>query len=319
MKKVASLRDAYGKALVELGKRDERIVVLDSDTSESTRTKHFARLFPERFFNLGIQEANMMGVAAGLASSGKIPFASSFAVFGTARAFEIIRNCICWQRLPVKIVLTHAGVTVGEDGASHQSIVDMAIMRTLPNMVVIVPADAVEAEKAIYAIVEWDGPIYVRLSRASFPIVFEDEYSFKIGKATIIKEGKDVSIIACGIMVHQALEAAAFLEKEGVEAEVVNVSTIKPIDKTLIIETAKKTRCVVTAEEHSIIGGLGSAVAEVLSQHYPCLMKCVGVNDTFGVSGSAGQLLEYFGLTSERIKKVALEVVEKKRALVNVS
>lgn len=311
--KGASLRDAYGKALVELGKRDKRIVVLDSDTSASTRTSKFASQFPERFFNLGIQEANMMGVAAGFAASGKIPFASSFAVFGTARAFEIIRNCICWQRLPVKIVLTHAGITVGEDGASHQSIEDIGIMRTLPNMTIIVPADAIEAEKAIYAAVEIPGPVYIRLSRAPFPIIFNEDYVFEVGKATIIKEGNDISIMACGIMVHQALEAAFLLDKEGVSAQVLNISTIKPIDKETIIACARKTKAVLTAEEHSVIGGLGSAVCEVLSQHLPCAVECIGINDTFGQSGSPEELLEYFGLVPEKIKEKALYLLERKK------
>jgi len=299
-------RDAYGKALVELGRENPDIVVLDADTSSSTRTNWFAKEFPDRFFNFGVAEANMMGYAAGLALSGKIPFVSSFAVFGSIRPYEQIRTSICWPELNVKIVLTHAGISVGEDGASHQSIEDISAMRSLPNMRVIVPADARETRKAVFASAKHKGPVYIRLSRAKFPLL--PDASFEIGKARVIKEGKDISIISCGLIVFEALKAAEMLEKEGISARVVNMSTIKPIDEEAIISCSKETRGIITAEEHSIIGGLGSAVCEVLSEKAPCLVKMVGIKDVFGISGKAEELLSYFKVDAKTIYEEAVKI-----------
>jgi transketolase len=312
MAELVGTRDAYGRALLKLGKINPNVVVLDSDTASSTRTSWFAKEFPDRFFNCGISEANMISTAAGLALSGKIPFASSFAVFGTARPFEQIRCNVCWPKANVKIVVTHAGITVGEDGASHQSIEDIALMRILPNMTVIVPADAVETEKAVFAAVEYEGPIYIRLARAKFPIVYPDGYEFKIGKASVLRNGGDVSIITAGLMVFEALEAAQVLSKEGIEARVINMSTIKPIDEEIIIKAAEETGAIVTAEEHSIIGGLGSAVAEVLVENNPVPMKRIGIKDIFGVSGDADSLLEEFELKSTNIINAVHSILKQK-------
>lgn len=305
-------RDAYGEVLAELGETNKDVVVLDADLSGSTKTAIFAKKFPERFFNMGIAEQDMMGTAAGLASSGKIPFASTFAIFATGRAWEQVRQSIAYPKLNVKIVATHAGITVGEDGASHQSVEDIAVMRVIPNMTVIVPADGVETKKVIREIIKYKGPVYVRLSRGKSPVVLDDSYSFEIGKGSVLKDGKDVSIIACGVMVSKALQAAEMLEKEGVSTRVINISSIKPIDSDLIIRAAKETGCIVTAEEHSIIGGLGGAVTEVVAENYPVPVKRIGIEDKFGTSGDADKLMECYGLTHDNIARAARDVIKRK-------
>jgi transketolase len=305
-------RDAYGEALVELGKDNPNIVVLDADLSSSTQTKKFAVVYPNRFFNMGIAEEGMMDTAAGLASCGKIAFASTFAMFATGKAWEMVRNTVAYDKLNVKIVATHAGVTVGEDGSSHQALEDIAIMRAIPNMVVISPADFYETKAAIKAVAEYKGPVYVRLSRSKSPVIFDANCKFKIGKATILKEGKDVAIVACGILVPEALKAAEKLASEGVSATVINMSTIKPLDKTALVDAAKKTGLVVTVEEHNIIGGLGGAVAETLGEQYPVQLVRIGVPDVFGQSGDGNVLLQKFGLTADEIAKKVKEAVAKK-------
>ena len=267
MSKKIATREAYGKALAELAKENENVVVLDADLSKSTKTADFKAVCPERFFNMGIAEGNMMGVAAGLATCGKVPFVSTFAMFAAGRAFEQIRNSICYPKLNVKVCATHAGLTVGEDGASHQTVEDLSLMRSIPNMVVISPADAIETMAAIKAITNYDGPCYVRLGRAAVNVINdENTYEFKLGKGVVLSEGKDVTIIATGIMVDAAIEAKDILANEGINAKVINIHTIKPLDSELIIESAKETGAIVTAEEHSVIGGLGSAVAEAVSE-----------------------------------------------------
>ncbi|WP_019907268.1 transketolase family protein [Thermoanaerobacter indiensis] len=296
-------REAYGKALVELGAKNKDVVVLDADLSKSTKTADFQKVYPDRFFNMGISEQDMMVTAAGLATCGKIPFASTFAIFATGRAYEQVRNSIGYPHLNVKIAATHAGITVGEDGATHQSIEDISLMRGIPGMVVINPADAEETRKAIFAAAEHYGPVYIRLGRMAVPDIHDQNYKFELGKGEVIREGKNVAIIATGIMVAIAIEAADKLKEEGIEATVVNIHTIKPIDKDLIVEVAKKTGKVITAEEHNIIGGLGSAVAEVLSEEYPVKIKRIGIKDQFGKSGSPKELLKYYGLTAEDIVK----------------
>ncbi len=303
MGKVAT-REAYGKALAKLGLENENIVVLDADLSKSTKTADFKKVAPERFINMGIAEGNMMSVAAGLASCGKIPFASTFAIFAAGRAFEQIRNSICYPKLNVKICATHAGLTVGEDGASHQAIEDLALMRSIPNMVVISPSDDVETEAAIKAITEYHGPCYVRLGRSGVETINNNpDYKFEIGKAVTLREGKDATIIATGIMVDAALEAYNMLAEEGIKVKVLNIHTIKPIDEDAIIAAAKETGLIVTAEEHSILGGLGSAVAEVVTSNYPVPVMRVGVKDTFGESGKPEELLKAYGLTADEIVK----------------
>lgn len=301
MSKIAT-REAYGKALARIGAENENIVVLDADLSKSTKTADFKKVCPERFINMGIAEANMMTVAAGLATCGKIPFASTFAMFAAGRAFEQIRNSICYPKLNVKVCATHAGITVGEDGASHQSVEDISLMRSIPNMVVISPSDAVETEAAIEAIVNYNGPCYVRLGRSAVSVVNDNkDYKFEIGKGITLREGKDVAIIATGIMVEAALEAANLLAEEGIKARVINIHTIKPIDENLIAKAARETGLIVTAEEHSIIGGLGSAVAEVVTSLHPVPVMRVGIKDTFGESGKPAELLKAYGLTAEDI------------------
>ena len=286
MSKKIATREAYGKALAALANTNENVVVLDADLSKSTKTADFKVVAPERFFNMGIAEGNMMGVAAGLSTCGKIPFVSTFAMFAAGRAFEQIRNSICYPKLNVKVCATHAGLTVGEDGASHQAIEDISLMRSVPNMVVINPADDIETEAAIKAVAEMEGPCYVRLGRMAVSRVNDEtNYNFVIGKGITLAEGNDVAIIATGIMVEAALEAKEELAKEGINARVINIHTIKPIDEELIIKAAKETGVIVTAEEHSIIGGLGSAVAEVVSEKCPVPVLRVGVKDTFGESG----------------------------------
>lgn len=306
-------REAYGKALVKLGEKNNKVVVLDADLSKSTKTNDFYKQYPERFFNMGIAEQNLIGAACGFAAAGKIPFASTFAMFATGRAFEVIRNSACYPKLNVKVCATHAGLTVGEDGASHQSVEDMAIMRAIPNMTVIVPADGVETEKVIFNVAEYNGPVYVRLGRSAVPTIFDENYEFKIGKGSIVRDGSDATIIACGIMVSEAIVAHDILKSEGINARVINMSTIKPIDRELIIEAAKETGAIVTAEEHSVIGGLGSAVSEVLCEEYPVIVRKVGVKDTFGESGTPKELLKKYGLTSVDIAMAVKDAISNKR------
>ncbi len=302
-------RESYGNILIELGKENKDIVVLDADLSKSTKTAGFAKHFPKRFINAGIAEQNLMGMAAGLATTGKIPFASTFAVFATGRAFEIIRNSICYPRLNVKIAATHAGITVGEDGGSHQSIEDIAIMRSLPNMKIIVPADDVETRQAVRAAALIDGPVYLRLGRLGVPPIFDENHTFTFGKGNVLKEGKDITIIGMGLMISKCLKAAELLKQEGISARVINISTIKPIDEELIIQAAKETKRILTVEEHSVIGGLGSAVCDVLSTHYPVQVVKIGMNDTFGESGKPEELLTNYGLTAENIYDTAQKTV----------
>ncbi len=303
MKSVAT-REAYGKALARIGKENENIVVLDADLSKSTKTADFKAVCPERFINMGIAEGNMMTVAAGMAACGKIPFASTFAIFATGRAFEQIRNSICYPKLNVKVCATHAGLTVGEDGASHQSVEDISLMRSIPNMVVISPSDGIETEAAIEAITKYEGPCYVRLGRSAVPIINDNEdYKFEIGKGITLRDGKDATIVATGIMVEAALEAYNILAEEGIRVRVINIHTIKPIDEELITKAARETNLIVTAEEHSIIGGLGSSVAEVVTTHCPATVLRVGIKDTFGESGKPTELLKAYGLTALDIVK----------------
>ncbi len=299
-------RDAYGEALAELGKINEKIVVLDADLSGSTKTKKFSKLFPQRFFNMGISEQDMVGTASGLSLTGKIPFASTFAIFETGRAWEQIRQTVCYSNLNVKLVATHGGISVGEDGASHQSLEDIALMRVLPNMTVIVPADGLETKQVINAISEYVGPVYVRLGRAKVPSVMPADYSFNIGNAHVFNIGSDAVLIANGIMVAAALEARDILKAKGIDAGVINMSTVKPIDTRVLLEVANKTPLIVTAEEHSIIGGLGSAVSEFLSENHPVKIIRIGVRDSFGCSGKPSELLSFFGLTSENIAKTVI-------------
>lgn len=303
-------RESYGTALAELANENTNIVVLDADLSKSTKTANFKAVAPERFLNMGIAEANMMGVAAGLSTCGKIPYVSTFAMFAAGRAFEQIRNSICYPNLNVKICATHAGLTVGEDGASHQSIEDISLMRSIPNMIVINPADDIETEAAIKAISKIQGPCYVRLGRMAVATVNDKEnYKFEIGKGVTLSEGKDVTIIATGIMVEAALEARDILFKEGISSNVINIHTIKPIDRELIVKAAKETKAIVTAEEHSIIGGLGSAVSEVLCEEFPVPVVKVGVNDVFGESGKPDELLKAYGLTANDIVEKAKKAI----------
>ena len=294
-------RDAYGAALLELGKRNKDIVVLDADLSGSTKTKAFSKAFPERFFNMGISEQDMIGTAGGLSLTGKIPFASTFAVFETGRAWEQIRQTLCYSHLNVKLVATHSGVTVGEDGASHQALEDVALMRVLPGMTVIVPTDGFETKQAIDMVSEFEGPVYVRLGRSKVPPVMPGGYEFQIGKAHTFSLGKDATIVAAGIMVAPALEAKELLANEGIDAGVINMSTIKPLDGDALLAAAGKSKIILTAEEHSIIGGLGSAVSEFLSEHHPVRVIKLGVRDTFGCSGSPKELIQLYGLTAENI------------------
>ena len=309
MEKMAT-RDAYGKTLAELGKINENIVAVDADLSGSTKTSVFKKEFPERFFNIGIAEQNLMGCAAGLASAGKIPFASTFAVFACGRAYDQIRNTIGYGCLNVKIAATHAGLTVGEDGGSHQMLEDIALMRVIPGMTVLVPADGEETRQAVIAASEYEGPVYIRLGRPKVPMIFDSNYKFKIGKAKLIEDGKDISIIATGIMVGEALKAREELLKQGIEASVLNMSTIKPLDLDAIIKEAQKTGAVITCEEHNINGGLGSAVAETLVENCPVKMKRIGVNDVFGRSGKPDELLEAYGLTAKNIVEEAKKLIK---------
>ncbi len=302
-------RQAYGDALVELGANNKDLVVMDADLSKSTMTVGFSKAFPDRFFNMGIAEQNMYGVAAGLAASGKTVVASTFAMFATGRAFEIIRNSIGYPHLNVKICATHAGVTVGEDGASHQAIEDIALMRSIPGMTVLNPSDGVSAKKAVEAAVAMDGPVYVRLGRAAVPFVYDEDMDFEIGKGLTVKEGSDVTIIATGIMVNEAIQAAEKLEAEGISARIIDIHTIKPIDEEIIIKAAKETKGIVTAEEHSVIGGLGSAVAEVTAKNAPAKIKMIGIQDRFGQSGKPDQLMKEYGLTADDIVAACKEIL----------
>jgi transketolase len=306
-------RESYGKALKTLAEKNKNVVVLDADLSKSTKTADFKSVAPERFFNMGIAEANMMVVAAGMSTCGKIPYVSTFAMFAAGRAFEQIRNSICYPKLNVKICATHAGLTVGEDGASHQAVEDLSLMRSIPGLTVINPADDIETQAAIEAIAEFDGPCYVRLGRMAVASVNNSEtYKFEIGKGVNLADGTDVTIVATGIMVEMALEAKTLLSKEGINARVINIHTIKPIDKDILIKAAKETGAVVTAEEHSIIGGLGSAVSEVLSEECPIPVVKVGIMDTFGESGKPDQLLEKYGLTTANIVEKAKKAISLK-------
>ena len=307
----SATRDAYGKALVELGKTDKNLVVLDADLAEATKTVMFKKAYPDRFFDCGIAEADMMGIAAGLASTGKTVFASSFAMFAAGRAFEQIRNSICYPNLNVKIGATHAGISVGEDGASHQCCEDISLMRTIPNMTIINPADAVEAFEAVKAAAEIDGPVYLRFGRLAVPVFNDDSYKFEFGKGVLLREGSDITVIASGLMVNEALIAHEQLKSEGINARIINIHTIKPIDRDIIIKAAKETGKIVTVEEHSIYGGLGSAVAEVVCEECPVPVHRIGVNDCFGESGPATELLVKYGLSADNIVKKVKSVLGK--------
>ena len=302
-------RDAYGEALLELGKKRKDIVVLDADLSGSTKTGKFAKTFPERFYNIGIAEQDMIGTAAGLALSGKLPFASTFAVFETGRAWEQVRQTICYSNLNVKLVATHGGISVGEDGASHQATEDIALMRVLPNMTVIVPADALETKQVIHAIADHFGPVYVRLGRSKVPAVMPDDYKFRIGKAYTFATGRNVNIVAMGIMVSIALEAAKILAGEGIDTGVINMSTVKPLDTKTLLDVARTCRLIVTAEEHSIVGGLGGAVSEFLSENHPVHLRRIGLKDAFGCSGAPEELMKHYGLTAKEIVKTIKETL----------
>ncbi|WP_136523899.1 transketolase family protein [Geomonas ferrireducens] len=306
-------RDAYGEVLAELGGENDKIVVLDADLSGSTKTGVFAKKFPNRFFNMGIAEANMVGTAAGLASVGKIPFLSTFAIFAAGRGWEQIRQALAYPKANVKVVATHGGVTVGEDGGSHQSVEDVAIMRAIPNMTVIVPADGEETKGAIRAAAAYKGPVYVRLGRNKVPSVFPAGHKFEIGKGVVVVPGTDLTFITTGLMTAQAVIAAEKLKAEGISARVLHIGTIKPLDKELVEEAARETGAVITAEEHSVIGGLGGAVAEFLGENCPTLMKRVGVYDRFGTSGKSDELLKYFGLNAETLIEEAREIVSRKK------
>ncbi len=305
-------RVGYADGLLELGKINDNVVVMDADLAGATQTCVFKKEYPDRFYDAGIAEGNLMGVAAGLSLSGYTVFASSFAMFAAGRAFEQIRNSIGYPHLNVKIAATHAGISVGEDGASHQCNEDIGLMRTIPGMVILNPADAIEAKKAVLAAAEYEGPVYLRFGRLAVPQIFDDDYKFEIGKAVTLKEGKDVAILATGLMVNEALIAADTLKAEGIDAKVINVATIKPLDEAAVVAAAKECGCVVTAEEHNVIGGLGSAVAEVLAEQLPTPMVRVGVEDTFGKSGPAPELLHIFGLDADHIVAAAKEAIAKK-------
>ena len=312
LKRIAT-RDAYGEVLVELGRENPNIVVLDADLSGSTKTALFAKEFPDRFFNAGIAEANMIGMAAGLAAAGKIPFASTFAVFAPGRVYDQLRVSVAYAGLGVKVAATHAGLTVGEDGATHQALEDIALTRVLPNLTVIVPADAAEARAAVRAAVEHPGPVYLRLGRAAGPAIYHADHPFRIGRFDTIKEGRDVTLVACGIMVDVCLQAAVALAAEGILAGVVNASTVKPLDAETLEAVAVRTGAVVTAEEHSVIGGLGGAVAEFLSSECPVPVLRVGVLDRFGRSGKPGELLEAYGLGVTHVADAARRAIALKK------
>jgi len=313
-KKLAQ-RNYYGMALAELARKDPKVVVLDADLADSTKTSEFKKVAPKRFIEVGIAEQNMIGIASGLAASGKTVFASTFAVFATGRCWEQIRLAVAYPKLNVKIVATHCGISVGEDGASHQALEDIALMRALPNMTVISPADAYEAYAATMAIAEFNGPVYMRMGRAEFPAITKEFADFTVGKASALKEGGDVTLVGTGQMVALCLEAAEILMEDGIDAEVINMSTIKPLDKGTLRESIWRTGCAVTAEEHSIIGGLGAAIAEFLSQEMPAPLEMIGTKDTFGESGAPAKLFEKYGLTSRDIAAAAKKVIKRKKEL----
>lgn len=305
-----SVRSVYGKTLVKLGEADKNIVVLDADLSCSTQTQLFAKEFPQRFFNVGIAEQDLMTTAAGLACTGKIPFVSTFAMFATGRAWEQVRNTICYSNLNVKIAATHGGITVGEDGASHQSLEDISLMRSIPSMVVIVPADSEETKQAIEFAAKYFGPVYIRIARTSLPDIFDSSYKFSLDKAHVITEGNDISIITNGETLVECIDCASILKENGISAEVINVPVVKPIDKETIINSARKTNKIITVENHSIIGGLGSAVCEVLSENYPTRVYRIGINDEFGQSGNAKDLMNYYGLTAQKLAEKIMGILK---------
>lgn len=292
-------RQSYGEALLELGKENEKIVVFDADLSTATKTNLFAKEFPNRFFDMGIAEQNMISTAAGMATCGKIPYASTFAVFAAGRAYDQIRNSVCYPKLNVKICATHAGVTVGEDGATHQMIEDISLMRTLPNMTVISTSDDIQTKWAVKEISKINGPVYLRLSRLATPIIYDENQKFELGKAVQFGEGTDATIFATGVTVSEALRAQEILKQDGISVRVVDIHTIKPIDKEMVVKCAKETKKLISIEDHNVIGGLGSAISEVLSDEYPAKLIRLGVNDTFGKSGKATELMDYFGITSD--------------------
>ena len=302
-----STRQAYGEALVKLGKENNDVVVLEADLSKSTMTAYFKKEFPERHINVGIAEADMIGTAAGFATTGKIPFASTFAMFAAGRAYDQIRNSVAYPKLNVKICPTHAGVSLGEDGGSHQAIEDVALMRVIPGMVVLSPADATETEQMVFAESKYNGPVYIRLGRLNIPVIYGDDYKFKIGKAHTLKDGNDVAILATGLMVYEALEAAKLLEAEGVKARVINISTIKPLDEETVLKAAKECKFIVTSEEHSVIGGLGGAVSEFLSETYPTKVIKHGVYDEFGQSADGDTMLNNYKLRAKDIVEIVLK------------
>ncbi len=306
-------REGYGAALVKLGDKYDNLIVMDADLAAATKTGMFKKAFPDKFYDAGIAESNMIGIAAGLAATGHIVFASSFAMFAAGRAFEQVRNSIGYTHLNVKIGATHAGISVGEDGASHQCCEDIALMRTIPGMVILNPADDVEAEKAVFAAAEYEGPVYLRFGRLAVPRIFDEDYDFQIGKGVELTEGNDVAIIATGLMVNEALMAAEELKKEGINARVINMATIKPLDKDIVIKAAKETGAIVTAEEHNVIGGLGGAVSEVICENYPVPVVKLGVEDTFGRSGPAVELLHLYGLDAEHIVAKAKQAIAMKK------
>ena len=302
-----SIRGAIGDELAELGKTNTALVVLDADLSGSTKTSTFAKVFPERFFNVGIAEQDLMTTALGLSLTGKIPFAATFAVFATGRAYDQIRNSICYQKANVKIIGAHGGITVGEDGASHQALEDVALMREIPNMTVVCPSDYEQSRQVVRFASEYDGPVYIRSSRIDVPCVYDNNYKFSIDKAVVLKEGTDISIFVTGDILSEAIKALDLLEKAGINAELINIPVIKPLDSKTVIKSVQKTGLAVTVEDHSIIGGLGSAIAEVLSENYPTRLLRIGVNDTFGQSGTPNELLKYYGLDGESISNRIIE------------
>ena len=310
VKKIAT-RDSYGNALVELGNKYDDFVVLDADLAAATKTGIFKKAFPERFYDCGIAEQNMISIAAGFAATGKKVFASSFAMFAAGRAFEQVRNSVAYPKLPVIIGATHAGISVGEDGATHQCCEDIALMRTIPGMTVLNPADDTEAKLAVKAAYEHDGPVYIRFGRLAVPVVFGDDYKFEIGKGVTLKDGDDITVIATGLMVGEALNAYEILKEKGINARIINMPTIKPIDRDIIVKAAKETGKIVTVEEHSVIGGLGSAVCDVVCGEYPVPVIKIGVNDEFGYSGPAVELLKRFGLSADNIVDTVLKILNK--------
>lgn len=312
IKKIAT-REAYGAALVELAEKNKDFIVMDADLAAATKTGMFKKAYPDRFYNCGIAEQNMVSIAAGIAATGKRVFVSSFAMFAAGRAFEQVRNSVGYPHLNVIIGASHAGISVGEDGATHQCCEDIALMRTIPGMTVINPADVVEARKAVLAAMEHEGPVYMRFGRLAVPVVFDDDYTFEIGKGVELKEGNDVTIVATGLMVAEALEAYEILKAEGINARIINIATIKPLDKEIILKAAKETGAIVTAEEHSVIGGLGSAVADVITEECPVPVLKLGVNDVFGRSAPAAELLDKFGLRGVNIAEMAKKAISLKK------